>query len=168
VSLFRLFSLSQVLSSMSLEDSTSSDPGEGVKRDKISSLHRTVCNSLLLLFILIANLTGYQNLISNILKAVSPSDSAKLSMYPKLQLAYAVHDGHYKTTEPRSSFAPPVQLFNPVFGHFLDYMRSNITIPSDTVCRATEYMVAASAIYKDEEKCRAALNLLLTARARHG
>ena len=106
-------------------------------------------------------LIGYRNLISNILKAAPPSDSAKSSLYPKSQLAYSIYDGRYKTDKPRTSIAPPVQLYNPVFGHFLDYIRSDVAVPDDIVRQTAAYMISASAIYENEEKRRAVLNPLL-------
>jgi hypothetical protein len=82
-------------------------------------------------------------------------------MYPKSQLAYSIYDGRYKADKPRSSVAPPIQLFNPAFGHFLDHMRSDVAVPDDIVRQAAEYMTSASAIYENEEKRRAVLNPLL-------
>ena len=63
--------------------------------------------------------------------------------------------------KPQSSVAPPIQLFNPAFGHFLDHMRSDDTVPDDIVRQAAEYMISASAICENEEKRRAVLNPLL-------
>jgi hypothetical protein len=74
---------------------------------------------------LINNITGFQNVISRILKAMPPSDSAKSSNYTKSQIAYSIYDGRYKANKPRTSVAPPVQLFHPVFGHFLDIMKND-------------------------------------------
>jgi hypothetical protein len=52
--------------------------------------------------------------------APAQAESAKSSMYTKSQITYSIYDGWYKADEPRTSIAPPIQLFNPVFGHFLD------------------------------------------------
>lgn len=124
------------VSLMFLEGSTTSDAGEEVKRDQISGLHQSTRNFFLLsLFFLNTVLTGYRNLISSILNAAPPSDSAKSSNYPKSQLAYSIYDGRYRANKPRTSVAPPVQLFNPFFGHFLDHMRSDIAVPDDIVRR---------------------------------
>ena len=143
----------------SLEGSTIGDTGEELKRDRIDDLHQSARIFFLLsLSSMNSILLGYRNLISNILNAVPPSDSAKSSMYPKSQLAYSIYDGRYKADKPRSSVAPPIQLFNPAFGHFLDHMRSDVAVPGDIVRRAAEYMTSASAIYENEEKRRAVLN----------
>jgi hypothetical protein len=96
---------------------------------------------------LINNATGFQNVISHILKAMPPADSAKSSNYTKSQITYSIYDGRYKANKPRTSVAPPVQLFNPVFGHFLDVVKSNDALPDDIIRKTTEYMKAASAIY---------------------
>jgi hypothetical protein len=97
------------------------------------------------------------------LKADAPSRSAKTSNYTKSQIVYSIYDGRYKANEPRTSVAPPVQLFHPVFGHFLDGMKSDIALPDDIIPQTAEYMRAASAIYETEEKRRIALTPLLCA-----
>jgi hypothetical protein len=105
--------------------------------------------------------TGFQNIISRILKAMPPADSAKSSNYTKSQIAYSIYDGRYKANKPRTSVAPPVQLFHPVFGHFLDIMKNDEALPDDIIRKTTEYMKAASAIYANEEERQAALTPLL-------
>jgi len=102
----------------------------------------------------------FQNTISRISKAMPPAESAKSSNYTKSQIAYSIYDGRYKANKPRTSVAPPVQLFHPVFGHFLDVVKGNHALPDDIICKTTEYMKAASAIYGNEEERRAALTLL--------
>ena len=62
---------------------------------------------------------------------------------------------------PRTSVAPPVQLFHPAFGHFLDDIRSNSPLSDDIIRRTTDYMQAASAIYKYEDERRNQLTPLL-------
>jgi len=114
-----------------------------------------------LLSSLINDITGFQNVISRILNAMPPSDSAKSSNYTKSQIAYSIYDGRFKANKPRTSVAPPVQLFHPVFGHFLDVVNDNHALPDDIIRKTTEYMKAASAIYVSEEERRAALTPLL-------
>ena len=109
------------------------------------------------------HVTGFQNVISRILKAVAPADSAKSSNYTKSQIAYSIYDGRYKANSPKTSVAPPVQLFHPAFGHFLDGIKSNHALPNDIIRQTAEYMQAASAIYESEEKRRKVLAPLLCA-----
>jgi hypothetical protein len=90
-----------------------------------------------------------------------PSESAKSSAYTKSQLSYSIHDGRYKENKPRTSIAPPIQLFHSVFGHFLDDVKDANPIPDDTIRKTTEYMKAASAIYPGEEKRRIVLTPIL-------
>jgi len=97
------------------------------------------------------------------LKADAPANSAKSSNYIKSQIAYSIYDGRYKANEPRTSVAPPVQLFHPAFGHFLDDMKSNHALPDNIVRQTAEYMRAATAIYESEEKRRIVLTPLLCA-----
>jgi hypothetical protein len=107
-------------------------------------------------------LIGFNNVILGILKAIPPSDSAKSSAFVKSQMAYSLYDGRYKAGSPRTSVAPPVQLFHPAFGHFLDDLKKEDAIPDDIVRKTTEYMKAASAIYPDEDKRRSELNPILS------
>lgn len=93
---------------------------------------------------------------------MSPSESAKSSAYAKSQMAYSIYDGRYKTGSPRTSIAPPVQLFHPAFGHFLDDIRKEDDIPEDIIRKTTRYMKEASAIYPTEGKRRSELNPLLS------
>jgi hypothetical protein len=95
------------------------------------------------------------------LAATSPSESAKSSIYTKSQAIYSIRDGRYKEDQPRTNVAPPIQLFHPVFGHFLDDIRNNSFVPDDTIRQTTEYMKAASAIYPSEQTRRAKLTPLL-------
>ena len=108
-------------------------------------------------------MTGFQNVVSRILKAAAPADSAKSSNYTKSQIAYSIYDGRYKANRPRTSVAPPIQLFHPAFGHFLDSVESNQAPPDDIICQTAEYMKAASAIYESEEKRQKVLTPLLCA-----
>jgi len=107
--------------------------------------------------------TGFQNVISRISKVMAPADSAKSSNYSKSQLDYSIFDGRYKANSPRTSVAPPVELFNHAFGHFLDDVKGDLAPPDDTICQTVEYMKAASAIYKSEQEHRKALSPLLCA-----
>jgi hypothetical protein len=52
-------------------------------------------------------------------------------------------------------------LFQPVFGHFLDDIKSDYDIPDDIILRTVDYMKAASAIYTSEDKRRERLMPLL-------
>lgn len=95
------------------------------------------------------------------MNAVPPAESAKSLNYIKSQIAYSIYDGRYKADKPRTSVAPPVQLFHPVFGQLLDAVKSNDALPDELVRATTEYMKAASALYRNEERRRAALTPLL-------
>ena len=75
---------------------------------------------------------------------------------------YSIYDGRYKADNPKTSAAPPIQLFHPIFGHFLDDITSSHNIPDDIILQTIEYMKAASAIYTNEEKRRDKLMPLLS------
>ncbi|KAK2461366.1 hypothetical protein APHAL10511_006590 [Amanita phalloides] len=111
------------------------DAGEEEKRDRVNALQKR-----------------YNSAMLRILKAGTPAYSSKSSRYIKSQIAYCIYDGRYRADKPRTSIAPPVQLFHPAFGHFLDDMKSNHPLPDNIILQAVEYMKAATAIYESEEK----------------
>ena len=108
--------------------------------------------------------SGFEATCGLILKALVPSSSAKSSAYPKSQIDYSIHDGRYKANNPRSSIGPPIELFNPAFGHFLDDISCTPDgdIPKDIIRSVTRYMKAASANYKDEQTRRSKLTPILS------
>ena len=109
------------------------------------------------------HLTGYEKFVFSILNAKAPGDSAKSSKYTKSQIAYSICDGRYKANGPRTSVAPPIQLFHPAFEYFLDGLKSNDALPDDIIVQTVEYMKAATAIYESEGKRRQVLTPLLCA-----
>ena len=46
--------------------------------------------------------------------------------------------------------APPIQLFHPVFGHFLDDQANTLPVPPEVAKATVRYMRAASGIYDTE------------------
>lgn len=95
------------------------------------------------------------------MNAAPPAESAKSANYIKSQIAYSIYDGRYKADKPRTSVAPPVQLFHPVFGRFKDAVKGDHALPDELIGATVEYMKAASALYPNEEQRRAALTPLL-------
>jgi hypothetical protein len=71
------------------------------------------------------------------------------------------HDGRYKAGSPRTSVAPPVELFHHAFGHFLDDVKREDPILEDVVRKTTAYMKEASAVYANESTRRDRLDPLL-------
>ncbi|PPQ79188.1 hypothetical protein CVT25_002773 [Psilocybe cyanescens] len=116
------------------------DKKEEEGRDRISALHKR-----------------FQNVLSRTLNVMPPSESPESSAYTNSQLACSINDGRYQEKEPRTSVAPPVQLFHPVFARFLDDLKGTDDIPDDIIRATTEYMKAASTIYTTEEKRQAEL-----------
>ena len=103
--------------------------------------------------------TGFENFLSRILKTRSPSDSS--SAYTKSELADCIYDGHCQEGKPKTNVAPPLQLFHPVFGHFLDDLHGTDLIADGMIRKITKYMKAASAIYPSEEERCHELTLVL-------
>ena len=88
-------------------------------------------------------------------------ESAKSSAYPKSQITYSIYDGRYEENKPRTSIAPPIQLFHPIFGHFLDNLKGTGSIPDDIIRTTTKYMKASSAVYANKKYCQAELTPIL-------
>jgi hypothetical protein len=89
--------------------------------------------------------------------AKSPSESAKSKEYRVHQNTSPIHDGRYDVKNTVETTALPIQLYHPVFGHFLDDLSSPLLAPAETVRATTGYMRAASAIYENEATRRQAL-----------
>ena len=106
-------------------------------------------------------LTGYQMTCTRILNAIPPSESAKSATYPKSQITYNIYDGRYNVNAPRSSVAPPVELFHSAFAIFLDHIKKDCVIPSNIIRKTVEYMKVTSGIFASETVRRTALSPLL-------
>lgn len=93
-----------------------------------------------------------------VLSAKSPSESAKSAEYKFYQQDFPIYDGRYNVKKPMETTAPPIQLFHPVFGHFLDDLASNLSVPPEVAKATVRYMRAASGIYHEEEQRRVAID----------
>jgi hypothetical protein len=89
--------------------------------------------------------------------AKSPSESAKSKEYRVYQRNSPIFDGRYDVKNPVETTAPPIQLFHPVFGHFLDDLSRDLPVPPGIAKATIGYMRAASAIYDNEANRRHAL-----------
>jgi hypothetical protein len=58
-----------------------------------------------------------------------------------------IYDGRYDAKKPIDTTAPPIQLFHPVFGHFLDDLSNDLPVPPEIAKATIGYMRASSAIY---------------------
>ena len=68
-----------------------------------------------------------------------------------------IYDGRYNAKKPIDTTAPPIQLFHPVFGHFLDDLSNDLPVPLEIAKATIGYMRASSAIYDNGANRRAAL-----------
>ena len=132
------------------------------ERNSVAALDRSAC---FLLFLTVPDKwpSVFEKTVNDIANALSPSDSAKSSVYPRSQLDYSIHDGRYKDNNPRSSIGPPIELLNPVFGHFLDDIRcTSGHIPVETIRWTAKYMQATSGHYTHERSRRDTLVPILS------
>ncbi|KAF8323655.1 kinase-like domain-containing protein, partial [Amanita rubescens] len=95
--------------------------------------------------------------VKKALNAKSPSESAKSKEYKTYQHKSPIYDGRYDATKPIDTTAPPIQLFHPVFGHFLDDLTNDLCVPPEIAKATIEYMRASSAMYDNEAIRKAAL-----------
>lgn len=94
---------------------------------------------------------GYNDTISKALDAATPCNSAKSTSYRVYQQNLPIYDGRYDITAITPTTAIPIQLFHPVFGHFLDNIANqNLIILDETLNAVTSFMGVASAIHEDE------------------
>jgi hypothetical protein len=82
--------------------------------------------------------------------AKSPSESAKSKEYRVYQRNSPIYDGRYDNAKSQGTTALPIQLYHPVFAHFLDDLSSNSLVPPNIAKATVNYMKAASAIYENE------------------
>ena len=68
-----------------------------------------------------------------------------------------IYDGRYDAKNPLETTAPPIQLFHPVFGHFLDDLSNDLPVPPQIANATVGYMQASSAIYDNEATRRVTL-----------
>ena len=69
-----------------------------------------------------------------------------------------IYDGRYDVSCPISTTAPPVQLFHPVFGHFLDDIADGkLDVPQETLQATACFMASASGIYEKEDHRKPAI-----------
>jgi hypothetical protein len=92
--------------------------------DIVTEIVSSTCNSRAFIYIFRSSPPGYSATISKATNADTPSKSAKSTGYQMYQRNLPIYDGRYDVNCPISTTAPPVQLFHPVFGHFLDDMQT--------------------------------------------
>jgi hypothetical protein len=69
-----------------------------------------------------------------------------------------IYDGRYDVNCPISTTAHPVQLFHPVFGHFLDdIVDEKLDVPQEILRAATCFIASASGIYEKEDHRKQAI-----------
>ena len=64
-------------------------------------------------------------------------------------------DGSVDPGNPSASTGPPIQLFHPTFGHFLDDLNNeNLLVPDAFLKKTVQYMRTSSRIYEDSDTHR--------------
>jgi hypothetical protein len=94
--------------------------------------------------------------------AKPPSESAKSREYRVYQHNSPIYDGRYDPKKSQETTALPIQLYHPVFAHFLDDLSSELPVPPNIAKATVNYMKAASAIYDNEATRRQFLQPLLS------
>ena len=131
--------------------------------DIITEIVRSTCDSHTTFFFH-SSLPGYSATISKATNADTPSKSAKSTGYRMYQRNLPIYDGRYDVNCSISTTAPPVQLFHPVFGHFLDDIADEkLDVPQEILRAASCFMASASGIYEKEDHQKLAIFPHLTA-----
>ncbi|KAJ7120950.1 hypothetical protein C8R44DRAFT_787049 [Mycena epipterygia] len=103
----------------------------------------------------------YRNLVQYARGSKSSSQSANSANYREVQRGdYPIYDGRYNATATHgiSTVAPPIQLYNSAFAHFIDDATNPaLEIPNKVVLATADLMSKASAIYEDENTRRSAI-----------
>ncbi|KDR69875.1 hypothetical protein GALMADRAFT_255724 [Galerina marginata CBS 339.88] len=94
-----------------------------------------------------------------------PSTSAKSGGYITFQNDRdPIYDGRYVAANPAETRAPPIQLYHPAFGHFLDESTNkDLQVPLNVVRATARFMGDASGIFKDEAMRRSTIRPKLLA-----
>jgi hypothetical protein len=100
---------------------------------------------------------GRDDAVKKCRNAKTPSESAKSKEYRVYQHNSPIYDGRYDANKLVETTAPPIQLFHPAFGNFLDDLSSNSPMPPEIEKATVDYMRAASAIYESEKIRKRAL-----------
>ncbi|KAG5635474.1 hypothetical protein H0H81_011102 [Sphagnurus paluster] len=101
----------------------------------------------------------YRRTLEKNCNAPPPSTSAKSGGYITFQKdGDPIYDGRYVANSPAETRAPPIQLYHPDFGYFLDdFTNEDLEVPTEVVRATARFMGEASGIYKNEDTRRSAI-----------
>lgn len=104
-------------------------------------------------------------MFENALAMNPPSFSSKSTEYRKVQRGkFPIYDGRYAPQNSASTMAPPVQIYHPVFGYFLDDVSNRDLAVSDDLIRCTQRLMATvSAVHEGEAAMKAEMRAALEA-----
>jgi hypothetical protein len=83
---------------------------------------------------------------------------AKSKEYKVYQQNLPIYDGRYDAKKPFETTAPLIQLFHPVFGHFLDDLLNTLLVSPKITKTTVGYMRALLATYDHEANRKAILD----------
>jgi hypothetical protein len=129
--------------------------------DIFTEIVRSMCD-FHIISILCSPLPGYSATISKATNADTPSKSAKSTGYRMYQHNLSLYDGRYDVNCPISTTAPPVQLFHPVFGHFLDDLADEkLDVPQEILDhrKPAIFPNLAAALHGHDEDCQSRSDL---------
>ena len=96
-------------------------------------------------------LPDFCDTLNKALTAKRPSESAKSSEYLDYQQHLPIYDGRFDPCHAVATIAPPVQLFHPVFAHFLDDLASDVPVPAELTKAVVPYMKNSPQPYKSKK-----------------
>lgn len=107
-------------------------------------------------------LPGLKQVTRKILEGPSPSEGARTATYRNIQRSLPIFNGRYAIAESHatpplvtpvlSTIGPPIVLYHPVFGHFLDDIGDKgLFIPQDVLNATVNLMEISTALYPYEK-----------------
>lgn len=97
--------------------------------------------------------------VKKFLQGPTPSAGAKSDSFRDFQRKRPLYNGRYNPDSSTETIAPPIEIFHPVFSHFLDDVsNSDLDVPQSVLDATRDLMKKSAGIYSSERTRRTALN----------
>jgi hypothetical protein len=97
--------------------------------------------------------------VKKFLQGPTPSVGAKSDSFRDFQRSRPVYNGRYHPDSSTQTIGPPIEIFHPVFSHFLDDLSNlNLEVPQDILNATRDLMKKSTAIYPSERSRQVALD----------
>jgi len=97
--------------------------------------------------------------VKKFLQGPTPSVGAKSDSYRDFQRNRPVYNGHYNPDSSTETIGPPIEIFHPVFGHFLDDVSNlDLDVPQVILDATRELMKKSTGLYSSERSRQCGLD----------